>query len=208
MLLYGCTTRTLTKSIKKKLDGNCTRMLRITLNKSWKQYLTKQQLYGQLPPSLKPSELDEQDIRESAGEARTISLKTFFHGPLIMDVSVLVNLQELTYNGSTQMFGRPAWGNGWQGRMESQGNPCWQRDLMLMTITLYEITCPITSPALYIWGLRWTEKNVHGKEIHWDRWTSVRTMKKTYSCSPMVQETWFQFQVASYFKNGTLYLLA
>ena len=29
---------------------NCTRMLRATLNKSWEQHLTKQQLYGHLPP--------------------------------------------------------------------------------------------------------------------------------------------------------------
>ena len=52
MLLYGCTTWTLTKRIEKKRDGNCTRMLRAILNKSWKQHPTKQQLYGhQLPIS-------------------------------------------------------------------------------------------------------------------------------------------------------------
>ena len=35
ILLYGCTTWTLTKRLKKKLDGNYTRMLRAILNKSW-----------------------------------------------------------------------------------------------------------------------------------------------------------------------------
>ena len=35
ILLYGCTTWTLTKWLKKKLDGNYTRMLRAILNKSW-----------------------------------------------------------------------------------------------------------------------------------------------------------------------------
>ena len=50
ILLYGCTTWTLTKCIEKKLDGNCTRILGAILNKSWKQHLTKQQLYGHLPP--------------------------------------------------------------------------------------------------------------------------------------------------------------
>ena len=35
ILLYGCTTRTLTKRLEKKLDGNYTRMLRAILNKSW-----------------------------------------------------------------------------------------------------------------------------------------------------------------------------
>ena len=35
ILLYGCTTLTLTKCIEKKLDGNYTRMLQAILNKSW-----------------------------------------------------------------------------------------------------------------------------------------------------------------------------
>ena len=41
IILYGCTTWTLTKRLEKKLDGNCTRMLQTILNKSWKQPLTK-----------------------------------------------------------------------------------------------------------------------------------------------------------------------
>ena len=50
ILLYGCTTWTLTERMKKKYgDGNYTRMLRAILNKSWKQHPTKQQLYGHLP---------------------------------------------------------------------------------------------------------------------------------------------------------------
>ena len=36
ILLYGCTTWTLTKQLEKKLDGNYTRMLRAILNKSWR----------------------------------------------------------------------------------------------------------------------------------------------------------------------------
>ena len=36
ILLYGCTTWTLTKCMKKKLDGNYTRMLWAILNKSWR----------------------------------------------------------------------------------------------------------------------------------------------------------------------------
>ena len=50
ILLYGCTTWALTKRIEKKLDGSCSRMLRVTLNKSWKQHPAKQQLYNHLPP--------------------------------------------------------------------------------------------------------------------------------------------------------------
>ena len=53
ILLYGCTTWTLTKRLKKKLDGNYTRMLRAILNKSWWQHPTRHQLYGHLPPITK-----------------------------------------------------------------------------------------------------------------------------------------------------------
>ena len=47
ILLYGCTTWTLTKHMYKKLDGNYTRMLRAILNKSWRQHPTK-------PPTVRP----------------------------------------------------------------------------------------------------------------------------------------------------------
>ena len=40
ILLYGCTTWTLTKGLEKKLDGNYTRMLRAILNKSMRQHPT------------------------------------------------------------------------------------------------------------------------------------------------------------------------
>ena len=49
ILLYGCTTRTLTKRLEKKLDGNYTRILK----KSWRQHATRHQLYGHLPPITK-----------------------------------------------------------------------------------------------------------------------------------------------------------
>ena len=53
ILLYGCTTWTLTKRLEKKLDGNYKRMLRAILNKSWRQHPTRHQLYGHLPPITK-----------------------------------------------------------------------------------------------------------------------------------------------------------
>ena len=53
ILLYGYTTWMLTKWLKKKLDGNYTRMLRAILNKSWWQHTTKHQLYGHLTPIMK-----------------------------------------------------------------------------------------------------------------------------------------------------------
>ena len=53
ILLYGCTTWTLTKRLEKKLDDNNTRMLRAILNRSWQQHPTRRQLYRHLPPITK-----------------------------------------------------------------------------------------------------------------------------------------------------------
>ena len=53
ILIYGCTTWTLTKRLEKKLDGNYTRILRAILNKSWRQHRTRHQLYGHLHPITK-----------------------------------------------------------------------------------------------------------------------------------------------------------
>ena len=53
ILLYGCTTWTLTKRLEKNLDSNYTRMLRAILNKPWQQHPTRHQLYGHLPPIMK-----------------------------------------------------------------------------------------------------------------------------------------------------------
>ena len=56
VLLYGCTTWTLTKRLEKKLDGNYTRILRAILNKSWRQHPKRHQLYDHLPPITKTSQ--------------------------------------------------------------------------------------------------------------------------------------------------------
>ena len=53
ILLYRCTTWTLTNRLEKKLDSNYTRMLRAILNKSWRQHPTRHQLYGNLLPITK-----------------------------------------------------------------------------------------------------------------------------------------------------------
>ena len=76
ILLYGCTTWTLTKHIEKKLDGNYTRMLQAILNKSWGQHPTKQQLYGHLPPITKTIKIR----RTRHGEARTSSYVMISYG--------------------------------------------------------------------------------------------------------------------------------
>ena len=71
ILQYGCTTWTLTKRLERKLDGNYTRMLGEILNMSRRQHPTRHQLYGHLPPIR--TKLDEPDMQDTAGEARTSS---------------------------------------------------------------------------------------------------------------------------------------
>ena len=73
ILLYGCTTWTLTKRMEKKLDGNYTRMLWTILNKSWRQHPTKHQLYGHLPTISKTIKFRVPDMRDTAGKAGTSS---------------------------------------------------------------------------------------------------------------------------------------
>ena len=73
ILLYGCTTWTLTKRLEKKLDGNYTRMLRAILNKSWRQHPQGTNYTATCLPSRKLSKLDEADIQDTAGEAGSSS---------------------------------------------------------------------------------------------------------------------------------------
>ena len=58
ILLYGCTTWTLTKRMEKKLEDDYTRMLRAIRNKPWRQSSSYKATYH---PSQKLSKLDETD---------------------------------------------------------------------------------------------------------------------------------------------------
>ena len=50
VLLYGCAAWTVTKTLEKRINGCYTRMLRMALGISWKQKITNEQLYQELPP--------------------------------------------------------------------------------------------------------------------------------------------------------------
>ena len=73
ILLYGCTTWTLTKHMEKRLDGNYTRMLRAIMNKSWRQNPQSSSCKATYHPSRKLSKLHEPDMQDTAGEVRTNS---------------------------------------------------------------------------------------------------------------------------------------
>ena len=49
ILLYGCETWTLTKTMEKRLDGTYTRLLMRIQDLSWKNHPSKEQIYGKLP---------------------------------------------------------------------------------------------------------------------------------------------------------------
>ena len=53
LIKWNTVSSKLTKRQEKKLDGNYKRMLRAILNKSWRQYSMKHQLYGYLSPIMK-----------------------------------------------------------------------------------------------------------------------------------------------------------
>ena len=75
ILLYGCTTWTLTKWMEKKLDGNIEQVLEATPPQS-SNYTTTYH------PSWKLGKLDEPDMQDTAGEAGTSSWVMFSYGPL------------------------------------------------------------------------------------------------------------------------------
>ena len=72
ILLYGCTIWTLTKRLKKKLDGNYTRMLQYWTSPGSNTPQSTNYTATNLP-SRKLIKLDEPDMQDTAGEAGTSS---------------------------------------------------------------------------------------------------------------------------------------
>ena len=70
ILLYGCTTWTLTKRIEKKLDGTYTRMLWAILNKSWRQHPRKHHLYSHQAPIAKTIKVRRSRHARQCGRSR------------------------------------------------------------------------------------------------------------------------------------------
>ena len=73
LLLYGCTTWTLTKRLEKKLDGNYTRMLRAILKSPGDNTPRDANCTATCLPSRKLYRSDEPDTPDTAGEAKTSS---------------------------------------------------------------------------------------------------------------------------------------
>ena len=94
---YVCTTGTLTNRLKKKLDGNYTKILRVVLNKCSKAKY--KEMCGFLPlisPNIQErpqNRKDKQDMLETAGEVSTNSFVILSNGR--MGTSVIADKQNL-----------------------------------------------------------------------------------------------------------------
>ena len=84
ILLYGCTTWTITKRLEKKLDGIYTRMLRAILNNSWRNTPQSTNYTATCLPSRKLSKLDKPIMQDTAGEVGTSSEMMYSYGSLHM----------------------------------------------------------------------------------------------------------------------------
>ena len=100
ILLYGCTTWTLTKRLEKKLDGNYTRML-------WASNL--EQVLAATPHkkpdctatcllSRKLFKLDQPDMQDTAGESGTNSFEMYSYGPPHRAVQKQEDQHEYTFS--------------------------------------------------------------------------------------------------------------
>ena len=103
ILLYGCTTWTLTKRIKKSLDGSYTRMLRAILKKSWRQYPTKQQLYIYLQPVTKTIQVKRTRPAGHCWRSRDELISDVLQWTIHMDEKRQDDQLEPTYNNSVSI---------------------------------------------------------------------------------------------------------
>ena len=136
ILLYGSTTWTLTKRMEKKLDGNCTRMLRAILNKSWRQLPTKHYLYGHLPTITKTIKVRQ--IRHAGHCWRSrdklisdVLLWTPSHGQEKTGWPARIYIQQLYEDMWCSPEDLPEAMNDREEWRESQGYPCWWHDKMM-----------------------------------------------------------------------------
>ena len=137
ILLYGCTTWTLTKRLEKKLDGNYTRMLRAILNKSWRQHPTRHQLYGHLPPITKTIQVRRTRHAGHCWRSRDELIKdvllwTPTHGRAKAGRPARTYIQQLCEDTGCCPEDLHSAMNDRRSGKRGQGYPCYQRDMMIM----------------------------------------------------------------------------
>ena len=138
ILLYGCTTWTLTKRLEKKLDGNYARMLRAILNKSWQQHPTRHQLYGHLPPITKTIQVRRTRHAGHCWRSRDELIRDVLlwiptHGRAKAGRPARTYIQQLCEDTGCCPEDLPRAMNDREGvAREGQGYPCYQHDMMMM----------------------------------------------------------------------------
>ena len=129
-------TWTIRKRMEKNLEGNYIIMLRAILNKSRRQHPAKQQLYGYLPPITKVNRTGHaRHCCRRKGKLISDTLQwTPSHGRAKAERPAWNYIQHLGADAGCCLEDLPgAWTIGRVAR-EGQRDPCWQRDMMMMTI--------------------------------------------------------------------------
>ena len=103
ILLYGCTSWTLTKRLK-KLDGNYTRMLRAIWTSPGGNTPQDTNYTATCLPLWKLYKLDEPDTQDTAGEARTNLSVMYFYGPPHMAKQKQDDQLEHTYSSYVRIW--------------------------------------------------------------------------------------------------------
>ena len=142
ILLYGCTTRTLTKRLEKKLDSNYTRMLRAILNKSWRQPPTRHQLYNHLPPITKTIQVRRTRHAGHCWRSRDELIFMYSYGPPTHGRAkagrpARTYIQQLCEDTGCCPEDLPEAMNDrekWRERV--RGYPCSQHDMMMMMMMM------------------------------------------------------------------------
>ena len=137
ILLYGCTTWTLTKRVEKKLDGNYTRMLWAIFNIPGGNTPQNSRYTATYHSSRKLSKSDEPDMRDTAEEVG-MTYKWCTHVDPFTWTSegraTTSNLHTAALCRYEVYPWRPAGSNEryWRVAREGQGYPCWWHDKMMM----------------------------------------------------------------------------
>ena len=138
ILLYGCTTWTLTKRLQKKLDGNYARVLRAILNEPWRQRPTRHQLYGHLLPIMNTIQARRTRPAGHCWRNRDELISDLLLWTPTYDRGrpARTYIQQLYEDTgcspedlSEAMNDREKW-------REGQGYPCWRYDMMMMMIIM------------------------------------------------------------------------
>ena len=130
-LLYGCTTRTLTKRLEKKLDGNYTRMFRAILNKSRRLTPQGTNYTATCFSSWKLSKLDKPDMQDTA------ALRTPTYGRVKAGRPARTYIQQLCEDTGCSPENLPEAMNDREKGREGQGYLCLRHDMMKMMMMIY-----------------------------------------------------------------------